>query len=113
VYECCPRSELKKVLDVINVGVRWADVLKGGRYSSRLVAKEFANTVEDDLFAATPPLCAFKMLVSEWRRGIRVVKKIMVTGIKKAFLHGLIKRNLFIELPAEDPRSGERVWSVS
>ena len=48
------------------VGVRWVDVQKGPLVRSRLVAQEFAGTEErDDIFAATPPLFATKMCISD------------------------------------------------
>ena len=31
----------------------------------------------------------------------------MALDVKRAFLHGVMKRNVFIKLPAEDPRAGE------
>ena len=48
------------------VGVRWVDVQKGPLVRFRLVAQEFAGTEErDDIFAATPPLFATKMCISD------------------------------------------------
>ena len=32
----------------------------------------------------------------------------MVIDIKRAFLHGFVKRHIFIELPSEDPRSADK-----
>jgi hypothetical protein len=50
------------------IGVKWVDVNKGdeGRpeYRSRLVAKEIKKDKREDLFAATPPLEALKILLS-------------------------------------------------
>ena len=77
-----------------------------GKHRSRLVAMEFATTERDDLFAATPHLAAFRYLVSEattsnWKNDF--TKKLMVLDVKRAFLHGVITRDVFIELPDEDP----------
>ncbi len=51
------------------VGVKWVDVNKGGakhpEYRSRLVAKESKHGKREDLFAATPPLEAKKLLFSQ------------------------------------------------
>ena len=48
--------------------VRWIDINKGDAkspdYRSRLVAKEIKRDNRDDLFAATPPLEALKLLIS-------------------------------------------------
>jgi hypothetical protein len=50
------------------IGVRWIDINKGDadnpEYRSRLVAKEIKKDTREDLFAATPPLEAKKMLFS-------------------------------------------------
>ena len=48
------------------IGVRWVDINKGDDqnpdYRSRLVAKEINTGHDDDLFAATPPIEALKIL---------------------------------------------------
>ena len=50
------------------IGTRWVDVNKGDDqnpdYRSRLVAQEINDHKREDLFAATPPLEAKKMLMS-------------------------------------------------
>ena len=50
------------------IGTRWVDVNKGDavhpEYRSRLVAQEVNTNRREDLFAATPPLEAKKMLMS-------------------------------------------------
>ena len=50
------------------IGVRWVDINKGDdadpEYRSRLVAQEIKMDKREDLFAATPPLEAKKMLLS-------------------------------------------------
>ena len=50
------------------IGTRWVDVNKSDdsnpQYRSRLVAKEINTHKRDDLFAATPPLEAQKLLLS-------------------------------------------------
>ena len=49
------------------VSVRWVDVIKSdGSTRSRLVARDFRGNDRgrDDLFAATPPLEAFRMVIS-------------------------------------------------
>ena len=50
------------------IGTRWVDVNKGDdvnpEYRSRLVAQEIKRDTREDLFAATPPLEAKKMLMS-------------------------------------------------
>ena len=50
------------------IGTRWVDVNKGDEvnpdYRSRLVAQEIKQDKREDLFAATPPLEAKKLLLS-------------------------------------------------
>ena len=90
------------------IGVTWVDVNKGSaaqpKYRSRLCAQEFANSQEEDLFAATPPLLAAKLLVSECACGGGNLK-MMIMDVKRAFLYGKVRRPIFIRLPAEDPMS--------
>ena len=49
------------------IKVGWLDINTGGKlnpdYRSRLVAKEITKDNRDDLFAATPPLEAKKLLL--------------------------------------------------
>ena len=95
------------------IGVRWVDVNKGTKevpkVRSRLVGQEFAHGERrDDLYAPTPPLAAARFLLStcasQGKRGPGDYR-ILLLDIKKAFLHGKISRNVYIELPAEDPMS--------
>ena len=101
------------------MGVKWVKTNKGTAKNPevrcRLVAQEFAtNDYRDDLFAGTPPLAAMRMLLSEAAsRGRERSRrtKLMVLDIKKAFLYGVIRRSLYIELPPGDPRSeGGSTW---
>ena len=68
VWKKMSRKEaIRKGLKVLQV--RWIDINKGDEeredYRSRLVAKEFNDGAQEGLFAATPPLEALRMLVSE------------------------------------------------
>jgi hypothetical protein len=104
VYEVVPRSFAKKSKII---RTRWVRVNKGSRpapiVKCRLVAMEFATTVRDDLFAGTPPLFALRLLTS--LTASKSDHKIMILDVKCAFLYGDIRREVFIELPPEDPRS--------
>eukprot|EP00974_Lingulodinium_polyedra_P024395 2361558-Lingulodinium_polyedra.AAC.1 len=66
VYEKVPVKECWDVTGARPIGIRWVDVNKGDEdrpeYRSRLVAKEIKTHRNDELFAATPPLEAKKML---------------------------------------------------
>ena len=95
------------------IGVRWVDVNKGTKevpkVRSRLVGQEFAHGERrDDLYAPTPPLAAARFLLStcasQGKRGPGDYR-ILLLDIKKAFLYGKISKNVYFELPAEDPMS--------
>ena len=101
------------------IPTRWVDVNKGDRvnpeYRSRLVAKEMATYKRDDLFAATPPLEAFKALLSA-----AVTKDVGwdnlttpeggmcldVIDVKKAYFHSPALRDIYVKLPPEDSEPG-------
>ena len=113
VYETELRSVAENDEEAKFIGVRWVDVNKGTAENpevrSRLVGQEFAaGQARDDLFAATPPLAAARMMVSGLASRGRAgpgSHRLMILDIKKAFLYGKIRRKVFIELPAEDKRS--------
>ena len=104
------------------VDVRWVDVNKGTesepRARSRLVAQEYATgPKQDELYAPTPPLAAARLLLSKCAsrgRGRPRDWRVLLMDIKKAFLYAKMKRNVYIELPREDPRSeGGVLWGNS
>ena len=95
---------------VTPVSVRWVDVLKAeGITRSRLVARDFRGNDRhrDDLFAATPPLEATRVLLSRaaTETPSRIRKKVMLLDAKKAHLNPRCEEDVFIELP---PEAGER-----
>ena len=111
VYEYVRKEIALKDKDGKLVGVRWVDVQKGPLVRSRLVAQEFAGNEErEDVFAATPPLFATKMVISnaasrnEKGNGERTL---MVLDVKRAFLYGDIEDSIYIHLPPEDPYYGQ------
>ena len=81
------------------IGTRWVDVNKGDRvhpeYRSRLVAQEINTGRREDLFAATPPLEAKKMLFSlavtesiGYKKGKREQgMKIDFIDVRRAYFH--------------------------
>ena len=94
------------------IGVRWVDVNKGDseepEYRSRLVGREFAVGKDDALYAATPPLEALRIIISHAatipESGPERV--IMINDVRRAYFYAKIKRDVFIELPKEDPKYG-------
>ena len=100
------------------VQVRWVDVNKGdlSRFEvrSRLVAKDFKFKNPDMVgtFAATPPVEAFRfmlsILVSRIRRQHLVIDMVMsVMDVSRAHFHPFAKRRVCIRLPKEDQLAGE------
>ena len=91
---------------VTPVSVRWVDVLKAeGIIRSRLVARDFKGNDRgrDDLFAATPPLEAARMLLSRAATNTpsRERRKLMFIDAKKAHLNPRCVEDVYIELPEE------------
>ena len=81
------------------IRVRWVDVQKGDAVKCRLVAMDFNNSVEDDLFAATPPLVATKLLLSSVASsGVSGPgrSRIGIIDVKRAFLYGNVEKNTTI-----------------
>ena len=68
VYVKVPVEECYEKTGKAPIGTRWVDVNKGDsvhpEYRSRLVAQEINTGKREDLFAATPPLEAKKILMS-------------------------------------------------
>ena len=96
--------------------MRWVDVNKGTKevpkVRSKLVGQEFAHGERrDDICAPTPPSAAARFLLSTCAsRGKRGQGdcRILLLDIKKAFLYGKNSRNVYADLPAEDPMSEGR-----
>ena len=97
------------------IQTRWIDINKGDKdnpnYRSRFVGKEFNTGAGDGLFAATPPLEALRLLISEsaTRRKGGERKVIMVNDVARAFFEAPVKRKVCIELPAEAGGAADEV----
>ena len=91
------------------IRTRWVDVNKGDEASpdvrARLVAQDFALGRDDSFYAATPPLEALRLFISDLTTGQGGLGggpvKLMLLDAKKAHLHAAAERDLFISLPAE------------
>ena len=93
------------------VSVRWVDQNKGGEGAMearcRLVARDFQGKDKgrDDLFAATPPLEAKRMLLSRAATretvGQTGLRKLLFIDATKAHLNRRCEQDVFIELPEE------------
>ena len=80
---------------------------------SRLVAKEIKKDNRTDLFAATPPLEAKKILFSlATTEGVGCFvnrhkgMKLDVMDVSRAYFHAPCERNVYIVLPEEDAEQG-------
>ena len=90
------------------IPTRWIDINKGDNqqpnYRSRLVAKEFNTCAQEGLFAATPPLEALRLLMSEAATegaGDKAPKVVMLNDVARAFFEAPMRRMVCVELPAE------------
>ncbi len=96
------------------IGVRWVDINKGDNthpdYRSRLVAKEINTGANDDLFAATPPIEALKALLREAsiRRAHEDNISILFADVRRAYFNAKATKDVFIDLPPEDPNYGQQ-----
>ena len=113
VWRKIPRSEAQQ-RGIKVVGTRWLDINKGDQatpvYRSRFVAKEYNTGPEEGLFAATPPLEAVRLLVSDAAtRGPQDIdeKIIMVNDVARAFFEAPVRRIVCVELPPEEQVDGE------
>jgi hypothetical protein len=118
VYKKVKRGIAWEATGKAPIKVRWVDVNKGDKthpeYRSRLVAKESKLDKRNDLFAATPPLEAKKLLFS-WAvtEGIGYFRGMKDRGMKldfidvrRAYFHADARRKVFVELPDEDWEEG-------
>ena len=91
VYTKVPIKECWDQAGKQPIGTRWIDINKGDRinpeYRSRLVAQEIKTDKREDLFAATPPLEAIKLLISmAVTEGIGYEKDKRENGMKLDFI---------------------------
>ena len=112
VYDVVPRSHQRTTGGKV-IGTRWVDVNKGDAANpncrSRLVGREFNIGKDDTLYAATPPLEALRMVISEaatWGEGESNKRKsIMINDVRRAYFYAKATRDIYIEIPAEDPEA--------
>ena len=92
------------------ISVGWIDINKGDQaqpnYRSRMVAREINTHRREDLFAATPPLEALKLILSMATTGNKG-EILMVNDINRAFFHARAKRDVYVQLPPEDIEPGD------
>ena len=97
------------------IGVRWVDVNKqdsiNPKYRSRLVAKQFKTSKDPELYAATPPLEAFKTIISIAatmdKEHQRITRKILVNDVSRAYFYAKSDVPTFVEICEEDRQLGD------
>ena len=86
------------------------DINKGDsenpNYRSRLVAREINTHKREDLFAATPPLEALKVILSMTATSNRG-ESIMINDVSRALFHAKAKRQVYVQLANEDKEAGQ------
>ena len=108
LYDKVPISDCKRATGEMQIIVR--DINKGDcenpSYMSRIVAREIHTYKRDDLFAAIPPLEAFRAIISMTATANKG-EVIMVNDISRAFFHANVERDVYVQLPQEDQKVGE------
>ena len=107
VYEYVTREEAVRSGTGKIIKGRWLDVNKGDSinpdYRSRFVGKEFNTGVDSTLYAATPPLEALKLLIRTAASDRQGEIHMMISDVKRAYFHAPATRELYVEVPREDP----------
>lgn len=74
---------------------------------SRLVGREFNVERDDMLYAATPPLEALRVVLSNaatWRNdGQPGRRAVMINDVRRAYLYAKATKVLYVQIPEEDP----------
>ena len=110
LYNKVPIAECYAKTGKASITVRWIGINKGDstnpNYRSRLVAREINTHKRDDLFAGTPPLEALKSILSMAASGNRG-EVVMVNGVSRAFFHAKARREVYVQIAAEDMQPGD------
>ena len=85
-----PRSRTRRYGRKV-IGVRWIDINKGGsispKYRSRIVAKKFEDSIAHEMFAATPPAEALRMIIcwaASWINPDKEQRAVIACDISRA-----------------------------
>ena len=117
-YNKVPVADAWNVTGKAPIGCRWIDINKGDdenpEYRSRLVAKEINRSPSDEMFAATPPLEAKKMLFSmamtDFSQGRATrsngTQKLLFIDVRRAYFYAPARRSVYVNLPDEDSKPG-------
>ena len=118
VYSKVSEEECWEITGKAPIGTRWIDINKGDEvhpeYRSRLVAQDIKKDNREDLFAATPPIEAKKLLIAlavtagvgySSRRDQGM--KLDFIDVRRAFFHAEARRPVYVKLPPEDSEPGK------
>ena len=93
------------------VGLTWIDTNKmdaaNPMIRSRVVAREFNDGVDPNLFAATPPIEALRYILSKAATKGDSQCYIMLKDVSRAFFNAKVTREVYVKLPPEDVLPGE------
>ena len=120
VYSYATDAEAWTVTRKKPLKLKWIDSNKGDRHAfnvrSRLVCTEIRRKGIESIFSATPPLESLRILLARaaseppvrpcGRRNSDPYK-IQLIDVSRAHFYADAVRDVYIQLPAEDPRSGE------
>ena len=113
LYKKVPRAKCYEATGRAPIKSGWIDTNKGDQetpnYRSRWVGKEYNNGPGEDLFAATPPLEALRMLVAMLaaKGGREHKKRMLICDVSRAFFYAPVEKQIFVELPNEDKCEGK------
>ena len=108
LYDRVPRSECVRVTGKQPLKTGWVDTNKGNEnYRSRWVAKEFKRYNDTELFAATPPLEALRLILSRGASAGRQDTCFGVIDVRRAYFYAPARRAVYVELPWEDWQEGD------
>ena len=114
VCEKVPKSDCYKETGKAPIGVRWVDVNKQDEkdplYRSRLVAKDYNNSKEPDLYTATPALEFLRLIVSlaaSFQDKCGRPWKIVVNDVNRAYFYAPSLKPTFVQICAEDFEPGD------
>ena len=107
VYSKVSRSEVPQGGKVVRT--KWVDINKGDLEKmdvrSRLVAMDFKDGQDPELFAGTPPLEALRLFCSiaaKTRGHDGEPMVMMVNDVKRAYFYAEVEKPIWVELPEED-----------
>ena len=113
MYDKVPISECITRTGRQPIGVRWIDHNKGDdlheNYRCRLVAQQFnSGPMDENIFAATPPLEALRMVISNATTGSKT-KVIMIADVSRAYMYARIPDDeyCYVKLCEEDQETEE------